>query len=124
MFYNVIKVTVIASFIYMAISAVQIIERLDAKFDKRAQVITVPIDNRPVKRIQVIPEYDFRPVQALSEDITKPETVEYTEEVLHDFGNGMSLYKLSNPQPANTGNQIEFTDRTTGLRYVVIGDEK
>ena len=123
MFYNVIKVTVLASFMYMMFSMVQIMERVNTKLDNRAQVPAVPID-RPVERIQVIPEYDFRPVPLLSEDLAKPETAEYTEEVLHDFGNGMSLYKLSSPQPANAENQIEFTDRTTGLRYVVIGGEK
>jgi hypothetical protein len=108
---------------YMMFSMVQIMERVNTKLDNRAQVPAVPID-RPVERIQVTPEYNFRPVPLLSEDISKPETIEYTEEVLHDFGNGMSLYKVSKPQPVNTGNQIEFTDRTTGLRYVVIGDEK
>lgn len=123
MFYNVIKVTVAASFMYMMFSMVQIMERVNTKLDNRAKVPTVPIE-RPVERIQVTPEYDFRPVPLLSEEIGKPETAEYTEEVLHDFGNGMSLYKLSVHQQVNAENQIEFTDRTTGLRYVVIGEEK
>lgn len=126
MFYNVIKATLLASFMYMMFSMVQIMERVNTKLDNRAKVPTVPID-RPVERIQVTPEHDFRPVPLLSEDLAKPETAEYTKEVLevvHDFGNGMSLYKLSSPQPVNAENQIEFTDRTTGLRYVVIGGEK